>query len=292
MHSYWDDFWALKGYDGAIELGTALGHVDEAERLRGERDNFRRDLVDSVHAAVAAHRIDYVPGAAELGDFDPTSTAIAFAPRGDAALLPLDLVRSTYERYWQEFTQRRDGARAWEVYTPYELRIVGTLVRLGWRDRAQALLDYFLADRRPTAWNQWAEVVGRDPRRPRFVGDMPHAWIASDFIRATLDLFAYEREDHAIVLAAGVSPRWLDDGGIGVGNLRTAYGRVSYTLRRDARRVTLRVERGTAMPPGGYVLIWPDDEPPKSATVNGNPVRFSGNELRILVAPATVLIDR
>ena len=97
---------------------------------------------------------------------------------------------------------RRPQARGSD-YTPYELRIVGTFVRLGWRDRAQALLAFFLADRRPPAWNQWAEVVGRDPRQPRFVGDMPHAWVASDFIRAALDLFAYERDaDHAIVLAA------------------------------------------------------------------------------------------
>ena len=293
MHSYWDDFWALKGYDGAIELGTALGHSDEAKRLRGERDEFRRDLLDSLHAAAAAHRIDYIPGAAELGDFDPTSTAIAFAPRGDIAALPPDLVRPTYERYWREFTQRRDGTRAWDAYTPYELRIVGTLVRLGWRDRAQALLDYFLEDRRPKAWNQWPEVIGRDPRRPRFVGDMPHAWIASDFIRATLDLFAYERDsDHAIVLAAGVPPHWLDGNGVGVGKLRTAYGSVSYTLRGDARRVTLRVAPGSAAPPGGYVLVWPEDKPPKSASINGKPARFAGNELPIPTAPATVIIDR
>jgi hypothetical protein len=67
---------------------------------------------------------------------------------------------------------------------------VGSFVRLGWRDRAQDLTRWFMADRRPAAWNQWAEVVGRDARQPRFVGDMPHGWVASDFIRAALDLFA------------------------------------------------------------------------------------------------------
>ena len=82
---------------------------------------------------------------------------------------------------------------------------MGTFVRLGWRQRAQELLDFFFADRRPPGWNQWAEVVGREPRQPRFVGDMPHGWVASDFIRSALDLFAYEREaDNALVLAAGL----------------------------------------------------------------------------------------
>ncbi len=292
MHSYWDDFWALKGYDGAIDIADALGQGAEAHRLRIERDEFRHDIVGSLHAAVAARGIGYLPGAAELGDFDPTSTAIAFAPRGDIGALPSELVRATYERYWREFTERRDGKTPWDVYTPYELRIVGTLVRLGWRDRAQALLAYFLADRRPLAWNQWPEVVGRDPRQPRFIGDMPHAWVASDFIRATLDLFAYERDaDRAIVLAAGIAPDWLDEGGVAVQNLRTPYGRLSYTLRRDGERVTLRLAPGSGMPPGGFVFAWPGDKPPRSATINGKPASFSGAELRIGAVPASVLID-
>jgi hypothetical protein len=37
------------------------------------------------------------------------------------------------------------------------------------------------------------------------LGDIPHGWVASDFIGAALDLCAYEREpDHAMVLGAGV----------------------------------------------------------------------------------------
>ena len=31
------------------------------------------------------HDIDYIPGAADLGDFDPTSTAVAVAPGGEMA---------------------------------------------------------------------------------------------------------------------------------------------------------------------------------------------------------------
>lgn len=293
MHSYWDDFWALKGYDGAVDLAGALGHAVEADRLRAERDGFRRDVFASLRATASAHGIRYVPGAAELGDFDPTSTAIAFAPRGDTVALPSELVRPTYERYWREFTDRRDGNAPWDAYTPYELRVVGTLVRLGWRDRAQELLAYFLGDRRPRAWNQWAEVVGRDPSKPRFVGDMPHGWVASDFIRAALDLFAYEREaDHAIVLAAGIAPSWLESGGIAVEDLRTPYGRLSYTLRRDGPRVTLRLKRGSGKPPGGFVFVWPGDKPPRTARVNGRSVRFSGNELKVASSPASVLVDQ
>ena len=83
-------------------------------------------------------------------------------------------------------------------------------MRLGQPERARELLGLFLADRRPPAWNQWPEVVYRDLRAPNFLGDLPHTWVASDFIRSFLDLLAYERDsDQALVLAAGVPDDWI-----------------------------------------------------------------------------------
>jgi F5/8 type C domain-containing protein len=292
VHSYWDDFWALKGYAGAIALANALGHRDTVARLEAQRDEFRRDLDTSLRETVARHRLAYLPGSAELADFDPTSTTIAIAPAGDLPRLPPELVRSTYERYWREFVDRRDGRVAWEDYTPYELRTVGTFVRLGWRDRAHELLAFFLTGRRPPEWNQWPEVVGRDPHQPRFIGDLPHGWIASDYIRAVLDLFAYEREEaQALVLGAGVRPEWLAGAGIAVKNLRTPYGPLTYTLRRETGRVVLHVDGGSGMPPGGFVLAWPGAATPGATRVNGAAAHWDGTELRFRQVPATIVID-
>ena len=50
MHSYWDDFWALKGYNGAIAAAVALGRDDDARRLETQRDEFRVDLAASLRA--------------------------------------------------------------------------------------------------------------------------------------------------------------------------------------------------------------------------------------------------
>lgn len=173
---------------------------------------------------------------------------------------------ATFERYWREFVERRDGQRSWDAYTPYELRNVGAFVRLGWRERAFEALSYFMNDRRPRAWNGWAEVVGRDARERRFVGDMPHAWISSDYIRSVLDLFAFER-DGALVLAAGVPEAWLDGEGVAVRGLRTAYGSVSYALRREHNQLILNVEG--EVPPGGFALPWPLAARPGEARFNG-----------------------
>jgi len=292
MHSYWDDFWALKGYEGAAAIATALGRRDAASRLRAQREEFRRDLTASLRHAAAAHGIAYLPGSAELGDFDPTSSTIAIAPAGELHWLPRDMVVATYERYWREFVDRRDGRKAWEDYTPYEIRTVGTFVRLGWRERAHELLDFFLAGRRPAEWNQWPEVIGRDPRQPRFVGDMPHGWVASDFIRAVLDLFAYEREgDRALVLAAGVPPEWLEATGVTVTGLRTPYGLLRYSLKREGERVILRVAGGSRVPPGGLVLVWPGKQPPSpDARVNGRVAQWRGSELTFHELPAEVVV--
>src|SRR5262249_3235940 len=291
MHSYWDDFWGLKGYNGAIAIASALGQHDAAARWQAQRDEFRADLAASLREVTAAKRTASRRGSAELGDFDPTSSTIAIAPAGELQRLPADLVAATYERYWREFVDRRDGRTAWEDYTPYEIRTVGTFVRLGWRERAHELLAFFLNGRRPAAWNQWPEVVGRDARQPRFVGDLPHGWVASDFIRAVLDLFAYEREaDQSLVLAAGVVPAWLDGAGITVRDLRTPFGLVSYSAKNERGRLIVQMD-GARVPPGGLVFVWPGREaPPRDVTINGKPAQWGGMELRVRELPARIVV--
>jgi hypothetical protein len=292
MHSYWDNFWALRGYKDAVEIAKWLGKPEDAKRFAASRDQFRDDLYASLQSAAKLHKIDYLPGSAELGDFDPTSTTIALAPGGEQGRLPADLLRNGFERYWREFVQRRDGKREWKDYTPYEWRNVAAFVRLGWRERAWEAIEFFFKDRAPQAWNQWAEVVSHTPRKPFFVGDLPHAWVASDFVRSTLELFAYTREmDDSIVLAAGVPADWLDGRGIEVREMRTAQGQLSYSLRRDGDGgVTLKVSDGLRLPQGGLVLPWPYAGTPGNTTINGKSASWLDGELRIHALPATVKI--
>jgi hypothetical protein len=288
VHSYWDAFWALAGYRDAADLAAALGQHARAAELAQQRDEFAADLGRSLQRAMAQHRIDHLPGAAELGDFDPSSSTLIFSPAGAEALVPRGVLDATWERYWRESLARSEGRRAWDDYTPYEWRSVSAFVRLGQPQRAQALSDFLMRDRRPAAWNQWAEVVGREPRKVRFVGDMPHAWISSDFIRATLDRLAYERDaDGALVLAAGVPREWLG-AGVAVHGLRTRYGALSYRLQRDGSAVHLSIEAGLTLREGGLWLAWPGDDPPLQATVDGRAATWSGRALRIPALPAQV----
>ena len=234
---------------------------------------------------MAQHGIGHLPGAVELGDFDPTSSSMIFSPAGAEDLVPRAVLDFTWQRWWDE-AQRRIAGTHWNEYTPYELRSVSALLRLGLPQRAHAMLDFFHADQRPAGWHQWGEVVDRQLRHPRFIGDMPHAWISSDYIRSALDLLAYERDsDGALVLGAGVLPAWLADGPVGVQGLRTPHGPLGYRLAlRSDGAVHLQLSPGLAEPPGGLWLAW-----------QGQLHRVPPGQLALLVpggtAPATSLPD-
>ncbi len=281
-YSYWDDFWGLLGYRDAAFIAETLGDTVAATRIRAAEAEFKTDVMASIDATARVHGIDWIAGAADRGDFDATSTTIGLSPAGLIDDLPQELLTRTFDKWWENFTARQENRQAWKDYTPYELRNVGALVRLGRRGDALRALDFYFADMRPQAWNGWAEVVGRDEREPRFIGDMPHAWISSDYIRSTLDLLVYERDrDHALVLAAGVPTAWLEGEGVGVTGVRTAYGPLTYNLRqtRDGYLLTLD---GQVTPPGGFVIQWPEGEtPPARVRIDGRAAEWSGSELAI-----------
>ena len=284
--SYWDDFWALRGYKDAVVIAQALGQTARATEWAQRRDEFQTELAQSLEATATRFGLDAIAGAADRGDFDPTSTSVALNP-AQARVSPR-LLNATFERYWQEARQRAAGTRPWKDYTPYELRMVGALVRLGQPGRAHELLKFFMHDRRPEGWNQWAEVVLQNPREPHFLGDMPHAWVASDYLRSVLDMFAYEREeDEALVLGAGLSAEWMASG-VAVKNMSTAQGPLSYALRPSGSGILLELAGGLSPPRGGVRLAWPLPGALPRARHDGAELPWTGRELVLPGGPATV----
>jgi hypothetical protein len=265
MHSYWDDFFALKGLKDAAYLAGELGRAQDRDRYAAMADDMRQSIIDSLKQTMAEHHIDFIPGSAELGDFDATSTSIGLEPVDELASLPEPQLRNTFDKYWNEhFVPRRDGTLAWDAYTPYELRNVASFIRLGQKDRALEALDYFMRDRRPIGWREWAEVVWKDPRTPKFIGDMPHTWVGSDFMRSITDIFAYVEGD-SLVIAAGIPAKWLDKGPVSIKRLRTQFGELDVAARREEQAITISLS-GSAAPPGGFVVRSPSDNTEKRVT--------------------------
>jgi hypothetical protein len=211
----------------------------------------------------------------------------------EAQALPAAAIDRTFDDYLANFRKRRSGEVDWTSYSPYEIRIVGALVRRGRRADAFELAQFFLSERRPLHWNQWPEIVWRDPRSPAHVGDMPHAWIGAEFVMAFRSMLAFEREsDQALVVAAGVPAEWLASAeGIAVRGLPTWYGLLTFSMRRssEALELNLVLSDPDRMPPGGIVVRPPLDAALRAVLVDGKPIaRFTASEATIEKVPAAV----
>jgi len=261
MHSYWDDSFAYKGFTDAAWLAKVLGRPVEAKRWTAVAREFGADLTASIAATQKRHAIDFIAGCADLGDFDATSTTTFFSPTGAAGLVPRPSLDATFERYYKFFADRRAGA-PWEAFTPYEVRNIGAFVHLGWRDRAQELASWFLEYQKPVGWRQWPEVVYSDDTKQKFLGDLPHTWVGSDFVRSVLDMLLYVREDgQALVIGAGVPGAWLEEKpGVAVDRMPTPWGALSYRMSLDAARsgvLRVNIDYLDEMPPAGIIVRAP-----------------------------------
>jgi hypothetical protein len=291
VHSYWDDFWALRGVSDAAELGRALGRNDTAARATALAARLAPALFASIESTRARRGLDFIPGSAEWADFDPTATANALylfdVPDGlDRAAL-----ERTFDKYLADWRAKRSGEVPASNYTPYEIRIIGALVRLGRREAALELLRFFLSDRRPPPWNQWPEIAWRDHKTPAHVGDLPHTWISAEYVLALRSLFAYELESRrSLVLAAGLSPEWLEGAGVEVRAMPTLYGPLTYSLRRiDARTLRFDISAKIDAP---LILRPPHREALRSATINGTAVAPNADDsITVAQTPAEVICE-
>jgi hypothetical protein len=289
VHSYWDDFWALRGLRDAAGLAQAAGHESCAQRWRALSARFGASLFSSIESTRAQRKLDFIPGSIEWADFDPTATANAIylfdLPDG----LDRTAVEQTFDKYLADWRGKRNGTVPWTNYTPYEIRIIGALVRLGNRDAALELLRFFLSDRRPVPWNQWPEIAWRDHKTPAHVGDLPHTWIAAEYVLAVRSLFAYEREaDESLILAAGLASEWIDGAGVRVDKMPTLYGALSYSLRRVDSN-TLRFEIGAGIA-AKIILRPPLGASLRSVMVDGGAsASFDKDSVSVLRTPADVI---
>lgn len=293
VHSYWDDFWALRGLLDAAAIALRLGKKKDAEVFGDLARELRESIRASIRAVIAEKKLNYIPGSVEWADFDPTATSNAISLLQSADDMPAEPLNAMFELFVRDFRRKHNGEMEWNNYTAYEIRIVGALVRLGKRTEAIELLEQFLGDRRPLRWNQWPEISWRNPRSPGHLGDVPHTWISAEYMLAFASLFAWEREsDDALVLASGLPGGWLGKrNGISVKGLRTWYGSLDFTLKPGAEMVA-QIGGDLDLPRGGFVLRPPCPAPIRAASVNGKPVAaFSADEVIVREFPARVVLS-
>ncbi|HEL4296506.1 TPA: discoidin domain-containing protein [Stenotrophomonas maltophilia] len=268
-HSYWDDYWGLKGWHDGAWLADALGDHQTAVWARQQYKALYDALHASIRATMAWKGIDFIPSSADLGDGDPTGVSIALDPTGAQSVLPADALRTTFARYLED-VRKRNQPGALYAYTPYEIRNVLSYVHLGQPEAADELLQGLLHDRRPLEWQVLAEVVHSRLRFPRYLGDMPHTWIGAEYGRTLFGMLMRE-DDDALSLLPGTPPSWVAGDGLAVERLPTAYGTLQMQARQRDGALTLTLgdglRRGTAVK-----VWWPQRTIPKSVRVDGRPV--------------------
>jgi len=291
MHSYWDDFFVMKGLKDAVMIARSLGETELEKRFEALRDEFKKSLYASMRLAMANRSINFIPGCVELGDFDATSTAIGIYPCGELGNIPEPQLTNTFDKYYEFFKKRLNGEVQWENYTPYEVRIIGAFIYLDERKHAHELLNFLFSDQRPATWNHWAEIVWRDEMNPKFIGDMPHTWIASDYINAVRSMFVYEREsDSALVIGAGILEEWLDyEDGVMIKGFPTYYGNLDYTMKKRGADVVLRLAGNIKY--GRIVIKSPRSKPVKGVSVDGRNIStFNEKEALVGKFPGEVIL--
>jgi hypothetical protein len=161
---------------------------------------------------------------------------------------------------------------------------------MGEKKKAHEIADFFFRDQRPKAWHQWAEVVYRDSLKTSFIGDMPHTWVGSDFIRSALDMFAFERgTDSSLVIGAGIPESWVREGhGVVLNGMMTHFGRLNFAMKSVGSEIEVKIEPGIDVPKGGLVVRSPSDKPLSSVLVNGSRATAGKGEVVVRSLPAVV----
>ncbi len=301
VHSYWDDFWGVRGLEAAAELADAMGLPEEAAHWQIEARAFLGDVLRSIDLVIAENSLNYIPGSVEWADFDPTATANAIAQLDFADDLPALALHQMMETYLDGFRRKHRGEMPWLNYTAYEIRIIGAFVRIGKRDEANELLEFFLSDRRPVEWNQWPEITWRDPRSPGHLGDVPHTWIAAEYMLALAIMVANEREGtEEMVLASGLPWSWIaEENGFAVRGLLTRYGELDFRIAvKETNCIEFHIGAGISMPPGGLSVAPPL---PRGLRIrhaldsNGHPLRIDAACVSVTVTAlpiaATLFLD-
>lgn len=287
VHALWDDAWALRGLQDAGRLLIQLGEADQASRCLKTATQLSLSLRRAADAVMAERGLRELPGSVEWGDFDPTATACSIGQLGQAGVFETDAVHRTFDRFLTEWQARVEGTRPADRYSAYEIRNAQALTALGRGDEALEQLLYALKTARPPIWQQWPEITWIEPGVPGHLGDLPHTWIAAEFLLAVRSLWLVE-ESERLIIGRGLPTPWLGQESIAWLNWPTPFGRLSLRSEMESPETLLLSLEGAVNPPGGILLAaqamaaWTLEAPSESlrVTAEGYHLREAPIQLR------------
>jgi hypothetical protein len=274
-YSYWDNFFALSAWRNCRYLASEAGDLETAAYAKAKGEEFAANLAESILIASELMGKGIVASSADRLDIDPTSTSIAFEPCRVEDVLPSGFLQATYDEC-ARYLERIGAADYKGSYTPYIVRNLNAFVALRRFEDAFRLLNLMLSHRRPQGWRHWAEVVWNPPRKPEYLGDMPHTWIGAEFVTAIRRMLIRENGGTLELLRA-VPDSWWNADGIELSELPTAFGAVNLRARRAKSAVTVDLAL-TGQPPERVTVRYPGA---RHAKADGKPCQIDDDVISL-----------
>lgn len=310
---YADAFWALTGLEEAAFAAEVLGRDEEAVLFGNGARKLRETLYASVRASMDAAKLNFIPAEPRFGpdgDIQPLDALPLGAGAWPGTLFtPRDRwAARSFEIFYEKWCRDPEGA------VRLGHRILGTGLELGLPlislrrpDYADRLIDWYAGHSSLPGTYTWTEVMdlsgpamtafsigssdSLEPSDPigstvtaghRVTGP-PSIRAAAACVTLLRNMLAMEQDDY-IVLAPGVTQRWLDlHGEIAVENLPTFHGSLSYRLQSDDDKVVFDLMHSTAIPPKGYIYYQLYDSPDAPIKVDGKPYDYAIRDQTIIL---------
>jgi hypothetical protein len=246
-----DDFWAVAGAEGAVDIARAAGDARRAAAWTAEAAAFRRTVRAAARAAARRHGGAIPPALDVAGGHDwgngwaawPGDT---FAPRDP-------IVTATLRRFRRHF---REGiatyGRALHGYLGF--RVLETELRRGEADRVVRGLHAALAH---TTATHGGFEIGPERYGGGEVGNnlTPHGWWAAEYVALVRNMLVREEGERRLVVLSALPGGWLaPDRRVAISGAPTHFGRLTLDLRTRRGGATLRWH---AAVPAGTRLEWP-----------------------------------
>lgn len=265
---YWDDYWAVAGFEAAGEMLRPFGEdrladgfcreaVELLERIDHSmepllQDGGTRAMPPSPYRSVDAGSIGSLVAGYPLGIYPPDDDRL------------LDTADRLIEECFHEGVFFQEMIHSGK--NPYlSLHIAQVLLRAS--DRRFRRIVRSVAGM-ASETGKWPEAV-HPATGGGCMGDGEHGWAAAEWVLMMRNMFVRETED-GLILGQGVLPGWLEDSRpLRFGPTLTAFGSVALVIRPSRTPTTVELETD-----------W-HDEPPVVT------VRLPGHETIEIVEPTT-----
>lgn len=311
-HLYVDNWWGIIGLKAGIEAAKALGKERDVRWLSREYDDFLNCLIASFKKVMKRDKISHIPAFADY--WTPSERIVDHEHRilGDAQMawahrpalfpgvslgipVPLDLLKKSYEHYWQRSGRFSNYGGGWYVeyekyFWGYNVMLAHPLLFLGMEDVALKNIEWSL--KHQSCPGGWMEAMNTRVNKKGFreiaegvVCDVPHGWSAAHYVLTLRDMLLRE-EQGKLILLSGIPRNWLSDGKrIELKNVPTYFGRACFRLESHLKKGYLRL-RLTAKetPPNGYVFISRLNKNIKGVKIDGK--KWEEFEKKKVIIPA------